>query len=186
MGNFLHENNQFPLLYTLFPKNIRNKKRLFHLLILNKKMKKVIFSVAFIALFSVSAFAQGNPSGKKGGKISTEQVPGEDRQAQNYMNDGRSGRTIAIESKDCAAEHLGTILFHNQTKKLITLEVTDIKNEKVCEVTIESGKSMYVRDIEMGEYLYKMSSSKKAKKKNMVNVIECTLKSIVIDAKTFK
>lgn len=149
-------------------------------------MKKVAFSLAFIALFSVCAMGQGNITGKKGGKISTEQVSSEDRQTQNYLNQSREGKVIAVESKDCQAEHLGTILFHNQSKKAISLEVTDIKNVKVCNISIEPGKSMYVKDIEMGEYLYKLTSSKKAKKKNMVNVLECTLKSIVIDEKSFK
>lgn len=149
-------------------------------------MKKIAFSVAFIALFSVCAMGQDNVTGKKGGKISTQQVSSEDRETQNYMNQSKAGKVIAIESKDCQAEHLGTILFHNQTKKTIGLEVTDVKNVKVCNISIEPGKSMYVKDIEMGEYLYKLTTSKKAKKKNMVNVLECTLKSIVIEDKTFK
>ncbi len=91
-------------------------------------MKKIAFSVAFIALFSVCAMGQDNVTGKKGGKISTQQVSSEDRETQNYMNQSKAGKVIAIESKDCQAEHLGTILFHNQTKKTIGLEVTDVKN----------------------------------------------------------
>ena len=150
-------------------------------------MKKFALCLAFVSLFSVYSFGQVNTTGKKGGKITTEQLSSEDRQTQNYLNQGRQGQVIAVESKDCQAEHLGTILFHNQSKKDLTLEVLDVKGEKICTVDVESKKSTYVKDIEMGEYYYKSTTVKKAnKKKNRVNVIECTLKSIILDDKSLK
>jgi hypothetical protein len=139
--------------------------------------KRILFSA--IALLSLSAFAQ-----KKNAHV--VQVDNNGRTIQNDTELLSKQESKKIEEKDCEEYHLGKILFINQTKKDITLEILDPKGEKVLDILIKAEHSAYVNDIEVGEYHYKASNGKKVKKKNLVNVVECMLKGIILDEKTFK
>ena len=84
--------------------------------------------------------------------------------------------------KDCGDEHLGTVAFHNKTAKALNVELYPTGgNGQTTKVAIPAGESVYVRDLLVGEYKYKRAGEKKAKKKDFVNVMECTLKVVLID-----
>lgn len=135
------------------------------------------------SLFIVAASFGFSQTGEKG--IRTQNANNTDEQLQKYVQ--QTNTPVKIEEEECVTNHSGTILFYNQTGKEISMDVIDVKGETVTTVKISKENSVYVKNIDMGEYYYyKTGASKKSKKKNMVNVIECTLKTIILDAKSVK
>ena len=84
--------------------------------------------------------------------------------------------------KDCGDEHLGTVAFHNKTTKALRMEVYPTGgNGQTIKLSVPAGESVYVKDLLVGEYKYKKAGEKKAKKKDFVNAVECTLKVVLLD-----
>ncbi|MBX7241933.1 MAG: hypothetical protein K1X92_09305 [Bacteroidia bacterium] len=132
--------------------------------------------IIIIVLLSMTTMSIYGQATKKG--VSVEDADPNDPRVQEMI---KRQQLIQIDERDCGEFHLGTILFLNKQKKDIVFELVDIKGKKVCDVAIGKGKSTYVNNIEIGEYFYKDPKSKKAKKKNVVNVVECKLKGVVLD-----
>lgn len=138
-------------------------------------MKKFILVTAAVLGFSF-CFAQS----AKGG-ATVRNVNSDDPKVQEQLRLAAENTIGRIEEKDCESEHLGKIMFYNASKKDRTLEIVDPKGNKVVEVKIGSRESAYVDNIEVGEYYYKEIGSKKAKKKDLVNVVECMLKAVTLE-----
>lgn len=141
-------------------------------------MKKIIVTT-ILALSLGLSYGQAS---KKDVKI--ERAADGDEKTQSYIQ--RQNQAIRIEEKDCGEIHAGTVLFNNSSKKDITVEMYDMKKEKLCAVQIDAGKSMYVKEVPMGEYSYRPAGAKKSKKGDRVNVMECMLKTVIITDKSFK
>lgn len=135
-------------------------------------MKKTFLLTGMIACLAFG-YAQG--STKQG---RTENAGPNDPKVLALLKAQQSQEAI----KDCGDEHLGKVVFHNKTAKSVSLDLyaSGGKGETI-NVTIPAGESVYVNDLLVGEYKYKRINEKKPKKKDFVNVLECTLKVVLID-----
>lgn len=90
---------------------------------------------------------------------------------------------IQIENKTptCEENHTGEVLFFNDTKKSITLEITP-KDGGVdkASIILASEQSSFVNDLGVGSYKYKSPNVKKYKKTAIVNVKECAMKIVTL------
>lgn len=139
-------------------------------------MKKTAF-IALLLLVSIYSFGQKSVS-----KDVTVKYEENSEEARTLIEK----TTVPAPEKDCGEFHLGKIMFLNSTKKQANFDLVDVKGNTMCVLDIKAAGTAYVNDIEAGEYFLKKTSEKKAKKKNMINVVECMLKAVNIDEKALK
>lgn len=132
-------------------------------------MKKLlVLSIAMLG-FGL-AFGQAE---KKG--VAVTYANGDDANAQSQLQSA-SNKGIETKEVDCAEAHTGTVMFHNSTGKDISMDLVNIKGEKVADIDMKANGFAYVYNLKMGEYYYKGEKDKKAKKKNLIVAMECVLK----------